>query len=129
MAKKQTKKVEVEEPYVEEKVMVEQAPEQIQVESKPKRMEPKNLRAEDGWEIKDRIYHLKGKTPLSKLLKGSNTYWFDQEKGYEREVKYCSNQTTCFVDEMKGDQRLEHIIFRNGNLAVPKNKVVLQKLL
>jgi len=84
---------------------------------------------ENTWEIKDRVYHLKGKTPLSKSLKSSGIYWFDEEKGYERELKYTKNQTTCFVDEMKGDQRLEHIIFRNGTIAVPKNKVVLQKLL
>jgi hypothetical protein len=49
--------------------------------------------------------------------------------GYERELKYTSNQRTCFVDEMNGDQRLEHIIFQNGCLLVPKNKTVLQKLL
>ena len=30
---------------------------------------------------------------------------------------------------MKGDQRLDHIIFRKGVLVVPKNKVTLQKLL
>ena len=30
---------------------------------------------------------------------------------------------------MKGDQRLEHIIFRSGNLFVEKEKTVLQKLL
>jgi hypothetical protein len=30
---------------------------------------------------------------------------------------------------MKGEQRLEHIIFRTGSLMVPKNKTVLQKLL
>ena len=30
---------------------------------------------------------------------------------------------------MKGDQRLEHIIFRSGNLFVEKEKVTLQKLL
>ena len=30
---------------------------------------------------------------------------------------------------MKGDQRLEHIIFRSGALYVPKEKTVLQKLL
>ena len=30
---------------------------------------------------------------------------------------------------MKGDQRLSHIIFRNGALHIPKNKTVLQKLL
>jgi hypothetical protein len=30
---------------------------------------------------------------------------------------------------MQGEQRLEHIIFQNGQLFVPKNKTVLQKLL
>ena len=30
---------------------------------------------------------------------------------------------------MKGDQRLEHIVFRNGVLRVPRNKQTLQKLL
>ena len=63
------------------------------------------------------------------MIKSANIYWFDEEKGYERELKYCENQQTCFVDEMKGDQRLSHIIFRDGMLVVPKNKTVLQKLL
>ena len=83
-----------------------------------------------GWEIKDRFYMLKGNDkPLSKLIKGCDIYYFDEEKGYERELKYCSNQRTCFVDEMQGDQRLEHIVFRNGVLNVPKNKTILQKFL
>ena len=30
---------------------------------------------------------------------------------------------------MKGDQRLEHIVFRDGSIVVPKEKTVLQKLL
>jgi hypothetical protein len=30
---------------------------------------------------------------------------------------------------MQGDQRLEHIVFRNGLLQVPRNKTVLQKML
>ena len=84
----------------------------------------------DTWEIKDRSYFLKGgKKPLSKMIKSADIYWFDKELGYERELKYCENQRTTFVDEMKGDQRLSHIIFRNGGLFVPKNKVILQKLL
>ena len=113
MAKKQeTKKEEVEVPVVEAP-MVET--------KKPKKSE---------WEIKDRLYYLKGgKKPLSRLIKSSGIYWFDQEKGYERELKYCQNQSTPFVDEMKGDQRLEHIIFRSGSLYVPKEKTTLQKLL
>ena len=84
----------------------------------------------DTWEIKDRHYYLTNNmTPLSYSIRSSNIYYFDEEKGYERELKYCINQNTCFVDEMQGDQRLEHIIFQNGILHVPKNKVTLQKLL
>ena len=92
--------------------------------------EVKPIVKKDSWEIKDRMYYLKnGRSPLTYLLKGSNIYWFDEEAGYERELKYTSNQRTVFVDEMKGEQRLEHIIFQNGSLFVPKNKTVLQKLL
>jgi len=84
----------------------------------------------DTWEIKDRTYLLKKqRQPLTYSVRSSGINYFDEEKGYERELKYTSNQRTCFVDEMKGDQRLEHIIFRNGILTVPREKVVLQKLL
>ena len=126
MAKK-TKKIEVEEPQVQDVVVKEP---QVVEQPKPKRKEPIHKKAEDGWEIKDRIYLLKhDKTPLSKSIKSANIYYFDEEKGYERELKYCENQRTPFVDEMQGDQRLSHIIFRNGVLAIPKNKVILQKFL
>jgi hypothetical protein len=87
------------------------------------------LKASNDWEIKDRMYNLKNGKPLSRSIKAANIYYFDEKLGYERELKYCQNQKTCFVDEMKGDQRLEHIIFRSGSLFVPKEKTVLQKLL
>ena len=122
MAKK-TKKVEVEEPQIQEEVVVETPP----VVEQPKTRERKKPEGE--WEIKDRVYMLKKGKPLSRIIKASGIYYFDEEKGYERELKYCQNQKTPFVDEMKGDQRLEHIIFRSGALYVPKNKTVLQKLL
>ena len=115
MAKKKQEKVEV--PIVETPVV--ETP-------KPKKVEPSKPK----WEIKDRVYYLKSnKKPLSYMIRSSNIYYFDEEKGYERELKYCQNQTTPFVDEMKGDQRLEHIIFRNGSLFVEKQKTTLQKLL
>ena len=119
MAKKaNTKKVEVE-PQVEtmEEVVTEFFEETVV--AKPKRIEKKNPVLEDGWEIKDRIYRLKGsKRPLSRSIKSANIHWFDEKLGFERELKYCQNQRTVFVDEMKGDQRLEHVIFRNGLLIV-----------
>ena len=118
MAKK-TKKVEVEEPKIEK---------EVQVVEQPKIRERKV--SSDEWELKDRLYNLKSsRKPISRMIKSANIYWFDEEKGYERELKYCENQRTCFVDEMKGDQRLSHIIFRNGALHVTREKTVLQKLL
>ena len=131
MAKKKKEEV-VEEPLVQEPIAVEQepAPEDIYVEPKPKRSGDNTKVLNDGWEFKNRIYRLKGKKkPLSRTIRSANVHWFDEEKGYERELKYCSNQRTCFVDEMKGDQRLEHITFRNGMLIVEKEKTVLQKFL
>jgi len=84
----------------------------------------------DTWEIKPRTYFLKqGKRPLSRSIKSAGIYYFDEKLGYERELKYCENQRTPFVDEMVGDQRLSHIIFRNGALIVPREKQTLQKLL
>jgi len=116
MAKKQTQK-EVEAPVVETQVV--ETP-------RPKKVEPKK----PSWEIKDRVYYLKqNRTALSYSMKSSAIYFFDEEKGYERELKYCENQRTVFVDEMQGDQRLAHIIFRNGALYVPREKATLQKLL
>jgi len=123
--KKQTK---VEEPIVEETVAVEEQPvvkEQPKVKAPEVKAKPSNT-----WDIKDRLYYLKGrKKPLSRSVKSANLYWFDENKGYEREIKYCQNQRTVFVDEMQGEQRLEHIIFRSGSLFVPKEKVTLQKFL
>ena len=121
MAKKKKEEV-VEEPQVQETVVVE-AP-------KPKPAPVVKEKPKDTWEIKDRVYYLKNnKKPLSYILKGSDIYYFDENLGYERELRYTANQKTPFVDEMKGDQRLEHMVFRNGALFVPRNKQTLQKLL
>ena len=119
MAKKETKKAEVAQPEI--KATNEMVG--VKIKEKPEPKKPV-------WEVKDRVYYLtQDRKPLSYMIKSAGIYWFDEEKQYERELKYCENQRTTFVDEMKGDQRLSHIIFRNGALYVPKNKTVLQKLL
>ena len=128
MAKKQTKAT-VKETVVEKEVievMEQAAVKTLKVNVSKQPIKP----VQPDWEIKDRTYFLKGRSkPLSRMIKSANVYFFDEEKGYERELKYCQNQRTPFVDEMTGDQRLEHIIFRNGVLFVEKEKTVLQKLL
>ncbi len=92
-------------------------------------METKQKEA-TAWQTKDRLYELKGnKIPPVYILKSRSMYWFDEELGMEREIKYCRNQQTVFVDEMKGPQRLGHVVFRNGKLMVEKQQVILQKFL
>jgi len=87
------------------------------------------------WEVKDRNYFLTGnKEPLTFKLGSRHTtrhplLWFDPEKGYERELRYASNKRSPFADEQEGPVTLEHIIFKDGTLFVPKEKVALQQLL
>tara|TARA_R110000803_G_scaffold128455_2_gene195952 strand:+ start:797 stop:1561 length:765 start_codon:yes stop_codon:yes gene_type:complete len=87
------------------------------------------------WEIKNRSYKLAGPhSPLTLTLqsKHSSRYpllWFDEDTGIQRELRYATNQNSPFVDEQKGECTLGHIIFENGILTVPKQKVNLQKLL
>ena len=86
--------------------------------------------AQPQWEIKDRLYELKlDSFPPVYFIKSRGLFYFDKDKGYEREIKYARNQQTPFVDEMKGHSKLGHIIFRNGKLFVEKEKVALQKFL
>ena len=84
----------------------------------------------DSWEIKDRTYILKyGLSPLTYTIKSRGVFYWDDDKGYERELKYTQNQKTPFVDEFKGDARLAHITFEDGVLNVPQNQQTLQKFL
>ena len=89
----------------------------------------------DTWEYKDRNYYLLGSSnPLTYTLPSKHTrryplVWFDPEKGYEREMRYATNQKSIFVDEQKGLVTLSHVVFDLGHLFVPKEKRNLQEFL
>ena len=90
---------------------------------------------EKNWEYKDRLYSLKGnKKPLTHTIGSRHTakkplmYW-DEEEKTNKEIRYATNQDSCFVDEQSGTATLGHIIFQDGILAVPKEQTNLQKLL
>ena len=69
------------------------------------------------WEIKDRIYYLKGnKTPLTMTIPSKHTrkhslLYFDKESGVQKEIRYATNQDSPFVEEQKGEATLGHIMF------------------
>jgi hypothetical protein len=106
----------------------EVAPQEVAVKTAPK---PTKL----SWEIKDRVYYLKGKkSPLTLTIPGKHTrkhslLYFDQTTGKQRELRYATNQDSPLVDEQKGEVTLGHIRFENGSLRVPKERQNLQKLL
>ena len=114
-----------------------EAPKNIAVEQEvasapaPKIQKP----AKPSWEFKDRTYFLIGrKQPIISTLPGKHTekrnlLWFDPELGYQRELRYATNQKSPFVDEQEGPATLEHIVFRNGTITVPAQRQNLQKLL
>ena len=91
--------------------------------------------SEPTWEIKDRIYYLRGnKNPLTLTIPCHHTrkhslLYFDMKSGKQREIRYATNQASPLVDEQKGECTLGHIQFADGDLKVPKEKQNLQKLL
>ncbi len=96
---------------------------------------PKQEVKQDTWEYKDRNYYLLGnKSPLTYTLPSKHTrryplVWFDKEVGYERELRYATNQNSVFVDDQKGQVTLNHVVFEMGHLMVPKEKRNLQDFL
>ena len=111
---------------------VEVAPQEVAVKTAPKQ-EIKT--AKPSWEVKDRIYYLKGKkSPLtltipSKHTKKHSLLYFDEKNRAQRELRYATNQDSPFVDEQKGECTMGHIRFIEGTLKVSKEKQNLQKLL
>ena len=71
----------------------------------------KNPAVLENWEIKDRKYILSNNAePLTYTLPVRHTQkypllWFDEEEGYNRELRYATNQRSVFVDE-QSDQLL-----------------------
>jgi hypothetical protein len=88
----------------------------------------------ENWEVKDRVYELLHKKPLTYTMSGKHSskrplMYFDESKGHQRELRYATNQKSPFVDEQKGSATLGHIVFEEGVLFVPKEQQNLQKLL
>ena len=117
------KKVEVAPQEVVETVV------QPRVET-PKKEAPKK----NEWVVKDRLYELTRTKPLVFTLPTAHSgkkslLYFDEKLGYQRELRYATNQRSCFVDEQQGQVVMGRIVFRDGKLNVPKENVALQKLL
>ena len=115
---------------------VEVAPQEVvETVTQPKVEAPKKeAPKKDEWVIKDRLYELTRTKPLVFTLPTAHSrkkslLYFDEELGYQRELRYATNQRSCFVEEQKGQIVMRRIVFRDGVLRVPKENIALQKLL
>ena len=89
----------------------------------------------DTWVRKDRLYELSSeRQPLVFTIPTVHSQkapllYFDEKLGYSRELRYATNQRSCFVDEQDGNATLGRVVMRDGILRVPKENVTLQKFL
>ena len=47
---------------------------------------------------------------------------YDEEKDSIREIRYCPNEPSIYVDEQSDNARREAVLFNEGRIFVPKNK-------
>ena len=101
-----------------------------------------DIREATPWVRKNRIYKLSGKhksTPFVILQSSDGVgrgarrlLWFDEEKGYERALRYVRNHPSPFIDDQEKSEGTlvpEHIIFEKGLLLVDAHETSLQKFL
>lgn len=85
------------------------------------------------FEIKDRLYLLKGNaTPITFMLQSKHTQnkpllYFDGRSN--RALRWSDNQSSPFLDDQDGYAICPPITFENGKLFIPKEQVELQKFL
>ena len=60
-------------------------------------------------------------------MKGVTIY--DEDQDTVREIRYCPNEPSIFVDEQSQNAKRETIIFENSRLFVPKTKPNLRKFM
>jgi hypothetical protein len=54
---------------------------------------------------------------------------YDEEKDSIREIRYCPNEPSIYVDEQSENARREAVLFNEGRIFVPKNKPNLRVFL
>lgn len=100
--------------------------------AKPKAAQPKKYvkyeyKEEDG--PKDVVYEIPKRAGIVYMINQSGVTVYDKETDSVRQIRYCPNENSIFVDEQSVNAKKEAIVFRNGNLLVPKTKPNLRKFL
>jgi len=76
-----------------------------------------------------RIYEIKKGGGVVYMLPSKGITIYDEEKGRVREMRYCENEPSIWVDEQSENALRRPVMFRDGRLLVPKERPNLMEFL
>lgn len=76
-----------------------------------------------------RVYEIPKKAGIVYMIPQKGVTVYDAENDTVREMRYCPNEPSIWVDEQSENAKREAIVFRNGKLIVPREKPNLRKFL
>ena len=76
-----------------------------------------------------RVYQTVNGGGIVHMIQSKGITIFDEESGQVREMRYCPNEPSIWRDEQSESARKEAVVFRNGNLIVPRTKPNLMEYL
>jgi len=80
-------------------------------------------------EITNREYSIVGKGGLVTMIPMRGVTIYDEENDTVREIRYCPNEPSIYMDEQSQSAKRETIIFNGGKMFVPKNKPNLRRFM
>jgi len=76
-----------------------------------------------------RIYEIPKKAGIAFMIPQTGVTVYDDENDAVREMRYCPNEPSIWIDEQSANARKEAIVFRDGRLIVPREKPNLRMFL
>ena len=76
-----------------------------------------------------RVYQTVNGGGIVNMIQSKGITIFDEDSGQVREMRYCPNEPSIWRDEQSDSARKEAVVFRNGNLIVPRTKPNLMEYL
>jgi hypothetical protein len=76
-----------------------------------------------------RVYQTVNGGGIVHMIQSKGITIFDEDSGQVREMRYCPNEPSIWRDEQSDSARKEAVVFRNGNLIVPRTKPNLMQYL
>jgi len=116
-----------------EEVVMEEAPtqvyespakEEVQVPVKKKTAFKRSIQDHGNTE-----YFIPGKAGIAFMLPQKGATIYDKEKDTIREIRYCPNEPSIYVDEQSENALKQSVVFRESRLFVPKEKPNLRNFL